>query len=151
MQPARLILTAMVLGMVVLGFTPSTSAAQKRQRDVIAREELDNGVHRDHDLYRAVRALRPHFMAPPRGNRSMGNTGVAPILLYIDGVQQGDVETLRMIRVADVEEVRYLEPSKAQVEYGPKNSSGAVLVKMRKKLQPLADPPRRDTTPGRGT
>jgi hypothetical protein len=145
----------MVLGTVVLGFTPGTAPAQKRQRDAITREELDNAVHRDHDLYRAVRALRPHFLAPPRGNRTMGNTTVAPILLYVDGVQQGDVETLRMIRVADVEEVRYLEPSKAQIEYGPKNSSGAVLVKLRKKLQPaeapLADPPRRDTTPGQRT
>lgn len=144
MKPARIPFTLLVL--IACWLTPETAAGQKRQRDVITREELENSVHRERDLHRAIQALRPHFLAPPRGNRTMGNAVTAPVQLYVNGVHQGDLETLRVIPVAEVEEVRYLEPSKAQVEFGPKNSGGVVLVKLRERLRPAEQPLPRDTT-----
>ena len=134
-------MTAALLGATWLGFRPRDAAAQKRQRDLITREELEHSIHHDKDLYRAVRALRPHFLERPRGTRSMGQTTMAPTVLYIDGTRQGDLDALRMILVTAVEEVRYLDPAKAQEAYGVTHSGGAVLVKLRPALRPTDPPP----------
>lgn len=149
MATSRIVIAAVVLGVAWLGLTPRDAASQKRQRDLITREELENSAHKNQDLYQAVRSLRPHFLAPPRGNRSMGPGSAAATVLYVDGTPQGDLETLRMIPVMTVEEVRYLEPSKAQHEFGHTHSGGAVLVKRRPQFRPggppASNPPVRDT------
>lgn len=135
------ILMAAALGAAWLGLVPRDAAAQKRQRDLITREELEHSIHHDKDLYRAVRALRPHFLERPRGTRSMGQTTMAPTVLYIDGTRQGDLDALRMILVTSVEEVQYLDPAKAQEQFGVTHSGGAVLVKLRPALRPTDPPP----------
>ena len=135
------ILMAAALGAAWLGLVPRDAAAQKRQRDLITREELEHSIHHDKDLYRAVRALRPHFLERPRGTRSMGQTTMAPTVLYIDGTRQGDLDALRIIMVTAVQEVQYLDPAKAQEAYGVTHSGGAVLVKLRPPLRPTNPPP----------
>jgi hypothetical protein len=110
------------------------AAAQKRQRDVIAREELAAIDRQGLDVYQAIRSLRPHFLEPPRGVRTMGAYATAPAVLYVDGLRQGEVESLKMMMVANVMEIRYLEPSKAQEEYGMSHSGGALLIKLTKSL-----------------
>lgn len=107
----------------------SNAEAQKRQRDVITEQELKPSGDKAQDLYQAVRALRPHFLQPPRGNRSMGSYAREPTVVYVDGLRTGDPESLKMLSSRDVIEVRYLEPSKAQEEFGMSHSAGAILVK----------------------
>jgi hypothetical protein len=117
----------------------SDAVAQKRQRDVITEQELKPSGDKAQDLYQAIRALRPHFLQPPRGNRSMGSYAREPTVVYVDGLRTGDPETLKMLSSRDVIEVRYLEPSKAQEEFGMSHSAGAILVKTIKS-RPAARP-----------
>jgi len=112
---------------------PGGVQAQKRQRDVITRQEILTSAQAEQDLFLAIRSLRPHFLAPPRGVRSMGAAPPAPTVLYVDGNKQGDFATLRMISARDVEEVRYMDPAKAEEEYGIGHSGGAILVKLFRK------------------
>ena len=110
---------------------PSDLSAQKRQRDVITREELSNSGQKDQDIYAAIRSLRPHFLAPPRGVRTLGAAPPAPVVVYINGMK-GDVAMLRTTMTVDVVEVRYLEPARAEDEFGSTHSGGAILVKTAK-------------------
>ena len=112
---------------------PGSVQAQKKQRDVITRQEILTSAQAEQDLFLAIRSLRPHFLAPPRGVRSMGAAPPAPTVLYVDGNKQGDFATLRMISARDVEEVRYMDPAKAEEEYGIGHSGGAILVKLFRK------------------
>lgn len=128
-----------LLGLAISVF-PGAIQAQKKQRDVISREEILSSAQVEQDLFLVIRSLRPHFLAPPRGVRSMGAAPPAPTVLYVDGNKQGDFSTLRMISARDVEEVRYLDPSKAEEEYGIGHSGGAVLVKLWRKSK-LDKPP----------
>jgi hypothetical protein len=126
---------------------PSPVAAQKKDRNLITREEILNSAQKDGDLYQAVRSLRPHFLAKPRGQRKMdvergGPSGmqvgssVAPEpLVFINGNRLGETSTLKTILAADVFEVRYLEPAKAQDEYGADANGGAVLVTLVKGIK----------------
>lgn len=141
-----------VLAAFCLTVLPGAAAAQdkpvKRQRDLITRDELLAG-QADRDLYAAIRSLRPHFLQRARGTRSMnverggfGADGMkagadqAPLpILYIDGNKSGDLEFLKTILAVDVYEVRYLDPGKAQDQFGLDHAGGAVLVQLVKGIK----------------
>jgi hypothetical protein len=127
-------LTLLIAGAIMLA--PQELSAQKKQRDVITREEILQSSHKELDLHRAVRSLRPHFLAAPRGQRTMGAAPAAPIALYIDDARSGDVNSLKDVAAMDVQEVRYLEPSKAQERFGMTHSGGAILVTLFKGPRP---------------
>jgi hypothetical protein len=120
----------MLVAAAVSGALAPSADAQKRNRDVITRQEILNSAHQDRDLYEAVRSLRPHFLAGPRGVRTLGGAPPAPTVLYVNGTKMGDLEGLKLIRAVETEEVRYLEPSRAENEFGIGHSGGAVLVKL---------------------
>ena len=130
--------------------------APKRERDVIAREELVQSSEKFTDLYMAIRSLRPHFLAmnnrgtrttgvgegdnptgapdDPRAARKSGTGGsrAADVLavVYVDGRKSGEPEFLKGLSTKDVAEVRYLNPNKAGMEYGLGHDGGAIVVKM---------------------
>ena len=120
-------------GLVALAASAAPIAAQTRNRDVLTREEIQAPAQKDRDLLQIIRSLRPHFLSAPRGVRSMANGGPAPVQLYVDDIHRGSLDELKSIKPEDVEEVRYLEPNRAQDQYGITHSGGAVLVKLRGK------------------
>lgn len=122
-------LTLLIAGGMLV--TPPELTAQKKQRDLITREELQGSGQRDQDAYSAIRSLRPHFMAPPRGVRTMGGSAAAALVVYLDGMKS-DLQALRTTPASEVVEVKYLEPAKAEEEYGITHSGGAILVKTSK-------------------
>jgi hypothetical protein len=119
----------LVLAGAVLSFSPDQLHAQKRKRDVITRDEIQSSLQREQDLLTAIRSLRPHFLES-RGVRTLGNSIADPIAIYIDGVRQSGVDILQSMMAANVNEVRYLEPSRAVQEYGSSANGGAVVVKL---------------------
>jgi hypothetical protein len=128
--PARALVVAIVSAAVLL--VPQSVSAQKRQRDKITREEIQASAHKELDLFQAIRNLRPHFLAPPKGVRSFGNATPAAIVVYVDGKLDTGLDALRDIRASDVEEVRYMDPSLSESEFGPRANGGAVIVKRAK-------------------
>jgi hypothetical protein len=133
----------MVLAAASLAVSPADSLAQKRQRDVITADEIQSSAVKTADLHRAIRSLRPHFLTPARGVRTLGNSVVEPLAVYVNGARQSGEDALRTIQAASIEEVRYLDPNKAGNEFGPKASGGALVVKLRKQvdMEPPAPPP----------
>jgi hypothetical protein len=131
----------------------------KRDRDVISRQELVEADAKFPDLSHAISRLRPHFLAPSRGVRTMGidapactessrtgrqcamsEGGYTPpkVVVYVDGTKSGDPDVLQGFRTIDVEEVRYLNPNKAASEYGLGHEGGAILVKRYVSTKPPA-------------
>ncbi|MEO8624164.1 MAG: hypothetical protein ABI625_23995 [bacterium] len=145
MTKVRVGVAGLMLTVGLLGLAPTIAHAQKN-RDLITREDIDNSALKDQDIYAVIRSLRPHFFATPRGVRSMGNS-VSKFGLWVDGIHESDVGTLRNILASTVLEVRYLDPSRAENEYGTAASGGAVIVKRIKDMPPAAPPPRDTTKP----
>lgn len=131
----RLAVTALALVTAGFGLVPVPAVAQKRERDKITREEILNSSQKERDLLVVIRGLRPHFVAPPRGVRSMGGGRTGPTVLYVNGNKMGDLSMLRQILATDVFEVRYMDPSKAENEFGIGHSGGAVLVTLVKGIK----------------
>jgi hypothetical protein len=136
-------------GLIILA--PAEGAAQKRQRDRITREEILKSAHAELDLFQVIRSLRPHFLAPPPGVRTLGGANPpAAVAVYVDGRRETGIDALRTIMALQVEEVRHLDATRAENEFGPMASGGAVLVKLFK--APRMPAPVRDSTqppPGR--
>jgi hypothetical protein len=142
------ILNAGVLVMAAaVALVPAAAEAQKKDRNLITREEIIGSAQKDGDLYQAIRSLRSHFLNKPRGQRTMNverggptgmqvgsNAALEPIV-YLNGNKLGELNLLKNILAADVFEVRYLDPARAQDEFGADASGGAVVVTLVKGIK----------------
>jgi hypothetical protein len=127
----RCLLTTAILITACTGPHPPNVQVQAHARDRLMREEIQSSAKKDADLYQVIRTLRPQFLEGPRGTRSAGGaTSTAPLAVFVDGTRQSGVDALRSIDPAIVEEVRWLEPTSAENEYGPSASGGALLIKL---------------------
>lgn len=141
----RSALAVLVTATSALALVPGNAEAQRRDRDLITREELVQSSQKNTDLYQAVRSLRSHFLQGPRGPRSINATppavgssnpgtlraGETPkAVLYVNDARSGDIEMLRNIQTINVEEVRYLNPNAASMRFGQGHDGGAILVKL---------------------
>lgn len=132
--------TLHVLSLVAVWSTlvPGTAEGQKapkRERNLIARDELVQASDKFADLYQAVRRLRPHFLTVNnRGSRTLGNSGSSNAealpVVYVDGNKSGEPDFLKGISTRAVAEVRYLSPNEAGMEYGLGHEGGAIVVKL---------------------
>jgi predicted dinucleotide-utilizing enzyme len=52
--------------------------------------------------------------------------------VYVDGNLFGGLDVLRSILAENVEEVKYMGPTEAALEFGPEAGGGAILVKLHK-------------------
>ena len=123
---------ALVLGIACASLGPRQPSSAKTERNLITREEILNSSFTDLDLFRAIRGLRPHFLAPPLGVQSRGSMASSPALVYFDQMRQAGLDALRTLRASEVEEVRYLDPTAAQSEFGPAGGGGALMIKLHK-------------------
>lgn len=100
-------------------------AAQKRQRDLITREEIQAtpGVQTAHD---AVRRLHPEWLRDA-SVRSMGASR-SVVQVYLNERREGDAGALRNIDVSAIGEIRYLDGSQAEARFGQNHAAGAILV-----------------------
>jgi hypothetical protein len=112
--------------------TAPNAVAQKKQRDVITREEILNASQKDQDLLTAIKVLRPNFLQAPRGMRSLGGSFIAPLSVYVDRIRQPGTDVLRQIMANTVQEVRYLDPPRSENEYGISANGGALVIKLYK-------------------
>ena len=125
------VIIAAVLALATL--TPDEASAQKRSRDRLTNEEILASAFKDKPLLDALRALKPHFVEPPRGTRSIGGSFTQPLVIYVDGIKAPGGLLPHPIMPADIREVRYLDPTRSQNEYGITANGGALQIKLVKR------------------
>jgi hypothetical protein len=145
MNRTRFVVTTLLIAVSAMSVAPaSLLAQQKKSRDLITREEIEASAQKDQDIFAVIRALRPHFLAPARGIRTLGNSS-SRMSLYVDGARESDFNALKNIMAVSVEEVRYMDPTQSEAEFGSVANGGAVLVKRIKGtgevLPPVIKPP----------
>ncbi|MEO8449737.1 MAG: hypothetical protein ABI647_08110 [Gemmatimonadota bacterium] len=64
----------------------------------------------------------------PRGMSGSETSNAGPVL-YIDDVEQQDLEEMKNVRVPDLMEIRYMQGTEASGRYGSGHEGGAILVK----------------------
>src|SRR5690349_20829166 len=117
-----------LLVVACLSAAPAVLHAQKQQRDVITRDEIQKSAQKDLDLFQAIRSLRPRFFEGRPGVRTLGGSRPAEVVVYVGRVPQGGIDALKNIPASSVDEVRYLDPTRSESEYGSLARGGAIVV-----------------------
>jgi hypothetical protein len=95
-------------------------------RYVITAQELEKAP--ELTLYDAIARLRPHFLKS-RTITAYGRPETVPVHLYVDGDKMDSLDDLRRLSPANVQEVRFYEPQKANTVFaGANNAGGAIAV-----------------------
>jgi len=102
------------------GSSGSSSSRSSSNRlvaaDLVNQQELD--------LFQAIRQLRGRWLT----SRGRGTARV-----HVDGSRLGGVQELQNIRVADVQEVEFMNAADATLRFGTGYDAGAIIVTTRRR------------------
>jgi hypothetical protein len=104
---------------------PTYHAASGVRRDIITAAEIV--AARATDVYQAVTQLRPEFLRR-RGGTAVNAPSRSNIVVYLDELPYGGLESLRYIPLDRVRLIRYVSPTDADLRWGGSHPTGAILV-----------------------
>lgn len=78
--------------------------------------------------YEVIQDVRPQWLRT-RGRDSIHNPG--EVMVYLDGVEYGSVDSLRELSAENIDSVEYLSSREAQYRFGTGNTQGAMIVHMK--------------------
>jgi hypothetical protein len=120
-----------ILALAVLathGCATRSGSKPSGDRDVLLSEEIERtSAVSAHD---AVRQLRPEWLRR-RGRSSIQNANAEALIVYLDGVRVGGVQTLTSIAVGSILEIRHLDGRDATTRFGTGHAGGALLIRTR--------------------
>lgn len=107
---------------------PSTTTRVRGSANVITEAEINSAAYQN--ALEVVQNLRPS-MTVARGvgaDRSGLLATTIPIVVYMDDVRLGEIQSLVNIPANRVKEIRFLNAGDATTRYGTGHSSGVILV-----------------------
>ena len=120
---------SLLLAMFSLGACVKASNAPQSQRDVITEEEIASSSAVN--AYEAVQKLRGTFLSDRGKTTILGNSPSKPTV-YVDGVQYGDITSLRSISATVVQSIRLYRAYEAEQRYGNGVMGGVIEVTTKK-------------------
>lgn len=120
-----------MLTLASCGGPKSSAPKPASERNVLTRDEILSSNAWQGDLFEAIRSLRPRFLMTPPNVHSAGSTASMPLAVYFGRLRQAGIDVLRSVSAISVDEVRYLDPTASQNEFGPMASGGALIVVLR--------------------
>jgi hypothetical protein len=120
--------TLSVLSLVVLAAAPLRS---QRRSDLITAEELARVSGKGGTAFDAVQALRPRWLKVHETFMEGEPTDLVKSQgahVYLNDVDQGDVDYLKTIPAELVAELRWLSANQAASRYGPTNGPAIVVT-----------------------
>lgn len=98
-------------------------------RYMISESELQAATERT--LYEVIQRQRPTFFRS-RQVRSNTTPNPEPVHVFVDGTRVEGIESLRLFSPQNVKEVRFYEPSEANVRFGTGHHGGLISVTLLK-------------------
>lgn len=96
---------------------------------MISESELQAATERT--LYEVIQRQRPTFFRS-RQVRSNTTPNPEPVHVFVDGTRVEGIESLRLFSPQNVKEVRFYEPSEANVRFGTGHHGGLISVTLLK-------------------
>jgi len=105
----------------------TAGSGPRRSFNSVSGDELRNSV--SNDLYEALQDLRPQWFRP-RPRASITYERAQEPVVYVSGVREGPLDSLRGLDLLDVVSVEFIDPLDASTRYGTGHSGGVILVDM---------------------
>lgn len=129
-------LLAAAIAVTLMGM--SAEAQKRGDRYTINRVDIEEAGNAITNADDAVRRLRPQWLRGPMGRMSSsgadGTMGAVATeaILYIDDKRQPNLEQLRTVPAAQIEELKFMDQNRAIQMLGPGHEAGAIMVRTRK-------------------
>lgn len=104
-----------------------SSAESRTSRDLITRVQIEESNAAN--AYDLIQRARPEVLRP-RGQTSIRSGPELPVV-YVDGVRRGSPETLKQIRLTELDEIRFVSGTDATTRYGTGHGGGVIEIKTR--------------------
>lgn len=125
-----LLLPAMLFAAACASSGGAGATAQRGDPNLIRRTELTEAQLNDMTAYQVVQQVRPRMLS------SLGPTAVSGmsggLVVYLDASKLGSAESMKEIRMAELQEIRYLPPSEATLRYGTGHENGVIVLRRRR-------------------
>ena len=127
-------LTGAVLATLIVSSTACASAhgvaavEKTDQRNVL--EERDLSPVQRLNAFDALRRLKPHWLSG-RGQLALVGPERESVRVYLDGMPNGDLASLRRLPVSTVGRIQFLDSRTATLKFGTGHAEGAILVTTR--------------------
>ena len=125
--PVGVFVLALLLGACVPG--GRSASPPTRSADLVDLEEIEESTATN--VYDLLTQIRPNWLRG-RGNSNLRGGEALPVV-YIAGVRQGSVETLRGLSTLGVRELRFIDAPTATMRYGSGHSGGIIQVTVRRR------------------
>lgn len=122
-----LIAVAAILGCAPASGTPSGSEVPRRANALTA-EEIDSEHANTGTAYDAIARLRPNWLVA----RGVAAQGSEYAVVFVEGSQLGDLNSLRTIPAYHVAEARYYDITQAGARFGIRGGTGGAIEVMMK-------------------
>jgi hypothetical protein len=114
---------ALALTLIACGVT---GGPRRGSSDILTREEISTSSAST--AYEVLQQLRPRFLRS-RGVTSIQNPVPAYPVVYMNDIHHGDLDTLRTIRVDEIDEIRYISAADATTRWGTGHGGGVIQIR----------------------
>jgi len=118
MRNARIALSLAMLFLVSACAAGTGGSSSSRNRNLITQTEM-SGVESAYTAYDVVQRLRPRWLTGRGQNLPR---------VFVDGVEMGNISTLRNYRVQNLDELRFTPPADATMRYGTGFGGGVIDI-----------------------
>ena len=108
----------------------TTTASTRGSSNVIVEAELASSGAAN--ALEAIQRLRPAMLRSRGGSQVSDGSGTEQIMVYVDGIGTGGLQSLTSVAVLNVKEIRYISATDATTRFGTNHAMGAILVSTRK-------------------
>jgi len=119
-----LLTAAAVVGCATTGANPSVS---RQSATVLTAEEITQAHADATTVYDAIARLRPNWLAPKGPTSGYYNAGTNYAVVFFDGQQYGDINTLKSIAAYNVGTLHYYDVTQAGAKFGLKGGASGVI------------------------
>lgn len=107
------------------GVTTAARPARGGANLIVEAEVATAGVT---NAYEAIQRLRPTMLRGRGGSSSSDLAGNESMVVYVDGVKTGGVQTLNNVVAITIKEIRFVNASDATTRFGTGHPVGAIMV-----------------------
>jgi len=118
MKRAVVVAGAVLVALTACGSTQAGKPTARANRNLITAEEI--ATISVSDGWEVVDRLRPAFL------KTHGT--LTPPVVYLDGMPDGELESLHRIQPSSIQSIQFLDPLQATQRYGRAAGGGAILV-----------------------
>jgi hypothetical protein len=113
--------------LVLIALTACSGAAGVRRGSSLILTRAEIGTSNGTTAYEVLEQLRPQFLRA-RGRSSMQNPAPLYAVVYLNDVRAGGLDSLRTIRVGEIDEIRYIGAADATTRYGTGHGGGVIHI-----------------------